>query len=207
MSLSKYIAKQFGNPSGIGGRIVTAVMNCQNRDQYRAALDNLELKSEDTVLDIGFGNGYLIGRLLKQKPDKISGIELSRSMLTKVAKNYRKAVLNGTLDLRLADVKALPFADGSFDKVCSVNTVYFWTDTDKSFTEIARTLKPGGVFVNVFYGKDFLDRMPHAKYGYEKYTAEQVVTMTEKSELEVIRVVELMPGESYCIVAWKNADY
>jgi hypothetical protein len=37
----RYIAKQFANPAGLGGRIVSAVMNRQNRPLYEATLAEL----------------------------------------------------------------------------------------------------------------------------------------------------------------------
>ncbi|MDR0682183.1 MAG: class I SAM-dependent methyltransferase [Dysgonamonadaceae bacterium] len=202
--LTKYISKQFANPSGVGGRTVASVMNQQNRKQYQAVLDNINIQPTDTILDIGFGNGYLIGNLLKHHPAKICGIEISRDMLTLVSRKHRQDVSMEKLDLHLADIKALPFDDAYFDKICTVNTLYFWNNADRSFAEIERTLKPGGISLNVFYSKDFLDNMAHAQYGYSKYSIEQVVKMTEKSGLKVVRVIEIQTEMSYCVIAKKE---
>ena len=202
--LSKYISKQFANPSGINSRVVMSVMTRQNKKQYQAVLDNINAQPTDAILDIGFGNGYLIGMLQKYHPSKICGIEISQYMLDKVSRKYRQAVSTGTLDLRLANIKALPFDDACFDKICTINTLYFWNDTDSSFAEIKRTLKPDGIFINVFYGKGFLDKMSHAQYGYSKYSVEQVVEMTEKSGLKIVRVIEIQPEISHCIIAEKR---
>jgi hypothetical protein len=44
-------------------------------------------------------------------------------------------------------VDATPFEADSFDRVLSVNTIYFWADPDRGLREIHRVLKPGGRLV------------------------------------------------------------
>jgi SAM-dependent methyltransferase len=39
----------------------------------------------------------------------------------------------------------LPFADGSFDRVLTINTVYFWPDLPTALTEVGRVLAAGGL--------------------------------------------------------------
>jgi len=56
----KYVAGNFRNPNGIGGKIATIIMNIINKNQYNTVLKNINIKDTDVVLDIGFGNGYLI---------------------------------------------------------------------------------------------------------------------------------------------------
>ena len=43
--------------------------------------------------------------------------------------------------------------------------------------------------------------MSHAQYGYSKYSLEQISDMTEKSGLKVIRIIEIQPKASFCIIA------
>jgi SAM-dependent methyltransferase len=51
------------------------------------------------------------------------------------------------LDVRVADVHELPFPDATFDRVLTVNTVYFWPDLQAALAEIRRILRPGGRLV------------------------------------------------------------
>lgn len=41
MNITKYISKQFGKPTGIGGNISTFIMNLMNQPQYRGIINNL----------------------------------------------------------------------------------------------------------------------------------------------------------------------
>ncbi|MDR1181595.1 MAG: class I SAM-dependent methyltransferase [Bacteroidales bacterium] len=204
-SFAKYIAKQFGNPSGFGGTIIHFIMNKQNLRQYNAVQDNIRIQSTDIILDVGFGNGYLIKKLLEQNPQKIYGIEISQDMLKKVSRKLKHLISEDKLNLCLADVKRVPYNDAFFDKICTVNTLYFWDDIESSFAEIKRTLKPNGIFINVFYSKEILDKMHHTQYEYSKYSLDEITGMTEKSGLKVIQIVEIQKGVSYCIIA-KNND-
>jgi catechol 2,3-dioxygenase-like lactoylglutathione lyase family enzyme len=51
MGLMGYIGEQFHKPTGLGGKLVTFVMNRQNDRQYRGAETALVLRNTDTVLD------------------------------------------------------------------------------------------------------------------------------------------------------------
>ncbi len=82
----KYVGKNFGNPHGTGGKIAVKIMNIINQKQYKAVLENIQLEPHNSVLDIGFGNGYVIEKLFKQHiPVKIYGIEISNDMLELVS--------------------------------------------------------------------------------------------------------------------------
>ena len=68
-------------------------------------------------------------------------------MVKRAQKNFSKAVEAGRADFHEGSVEALPFASGSFAKVCTVNTVYFWKSLEVGFNEIHRVLSPGGRLV------------------------------------------------------------
>jgi ubiquinone/menaquinone biosynthesis C-methylase UbiE len=198
----KYVAKQFGNPTGIGGLFSTFIMNCINKKQYDAAVKYLNIATNDTVLDIGFGNGYFIRRLLKNNPPKkIYGVEISNDMLNKVKKRCRKMILDDKLDLQIANVNHLPCQNGIMDKIYTINTFYFWDDINGSFSEIKRVLKQNGMFLNIIYSKEWLDKLIYTRYGFSKYSVEEIKRMTELNGLKVVNVVSIQHEKSYCIIA------
>lgn len=190
------IARQFGHPSGFAGRAATLAMNIMNRRQYRAVVDNLDLRATDTVLDVGFGNGRLLRCLSRYNPRKLYGIDPSADMVGSVS-------IPGA-ELLLADVGAIPLPDASVDKAYTVNTVYFWGDLREGFGEIARVLRPGGLLLDVFYGREWLDKLSVTQYGFHKYTPSQIAEATAAAGLTVERTVEIQRNKSYCVVARKK---
>jgi 2-polyprenyl-3-methyl-5-hydroxy-6-metoxy-1,4-benzoquinol methylase len=81
MSINKYIAKQLGNPTGIGGRIVFSVMNRQNRPLYEDVIRLLSPFDSDSVLDIGCGNGNVLNMLASRAACTLTGIDFSKSAI------------------------------------------------------------------------------------------------------------------------------
>ena len=201
----KYIARQFGRPTGLGGKISTFIMNCLNREQYGAVVDNIDIHVTDTILDIGFGNGFFIRRLSDKNFHKIYGIDISPDMLKTATEKNHKKIEQGKIELLLADVQDLPFDDSSIDKVYTINTVYFWQDINKGFSEIKRILKPDGIFLNVVYSKEWLNKLqPITQYGFEKYSISELERITKDNGMRIFETIEIIKNKSYCIISGSN---
>jgi ubiquinone/menaquinone biosynthesis C-methylase UbiE len=56
----------------------------------------------------------------------------------------RRLVRAHLIDISVAGVDNLPYADASFDKALCVHVVYFWNDIGAAFRETSRILRPGG---------------------------------------------------------------
>jgi SAM-dependent methyltransferase len=193
-----YWARQFSRPHGFGGKIATFVMNRMNIALYRAAADNIPPESEH-ILDIGFGNGFTLKQLLKGSDGKFYGVDISADMVRAAAKRNRKNIRNGRLALLEGSADNIPFTQ-EFDCIYTINTVYFWPDLDAGFREIRSKLRPGGVFLNIFYGKELLEKLNCARYGYNKYTPDELKKAAEDNGFaaEIITVEE---GRSYIVKA------
>jgi SAM-dependent methyltransferase len=53
----------------------------------------------------------------------------------------------GGVDFEVGDVQSLRFDDASFDVVLCLGVLEYVPDLDRAFDEVARVLRPGGVFV------------------------------------------------------------
>ncbi|MVX65682.1 methyltransferase domain-containing protein [Clostridium chromiireducens] len=204
MNISKYISEQFGKPTGIGGMISTFIMNRINQIQYKSVMDNLNCSKEDRVLDIGFGNGYLIKNLAKKNEGYFYGIEISDDMVRNGSKRNSELIEQGKVNLTKGDVMEIPFETSFFDKVYTVNTIYFWQDINKSLSEIKRVLKPNGIYINVIYSKEWLDKIKYTEYGFSKYTPRELEEATSRNGLNIIELIETKKDISYCIISKNN---
>jgi ubiquinone/menaquinone biosynthesis C-methylase UbiE len=194
-----YVGEQFHKPTGLGGRLATFVMNRQNWRQYLGTESVLELDATDSVLDIGFGNGYMLNRLAGQHNCHFYGIDISSDMLDVATSRNRKHIGDGRMSLLLGSVEKTGLADGLIDKAYTVNTVYFWTSLDAGLTEIWRILRPDGVFINTVYSKAMLDSLPVTKNGYAKYEIDELLKAGERNGFSV-KIVPIVEGRSYSVI-------
>ena len=198
----KYVGNNFGNPNGFGGRISTKIINLMNQKPYKTVLENIKLEPDNIILDIGFGNGYLFKKLFEKNiPIKIYGIEISNDMLNDVSIKYRQIIEKGNLKLFLEDISKTFFEKNTFDKIYTISTIYFWKELNKSLSEIKRILKPNGIFLNVMYTKEYFDKIIFTKYGFKKYTIEEIKKVTENSGMKIIKIIEIRKNKLYCIIS------
>jgi flavodoxin len=54
------------------------------------------------------------------------------------------------------------------------------------------------------YLKEWLEILPVTRYGYSKYTAEQIEKITAESGLKIERILDVQPGKSICVIAKKT---
>lgn len=157
MATPRFIAQQLSHPNGVLGHIVGLLMNQGNADVNAFALQMLELKPTDRVLEIGFGGGVILKPLLEGAA-YVVGVDRSRDMVRRARGIFSAEVNEGRADFREGDVEALPFDTASFGKVCTVNTIYFWKSLETGFAEIRRVLTQDGRLVVGFLPKDRMKR-------------------------------------------------
>ena len=56
----------------------------------------------------------------------------------------------------------------------------------------------------MFYEKDFLDKIVYTKYGFNKYSVEEIKTLTVENEMKILDIVEVEKNKSYCIISGKQ---
>jgi len=96
---------------------------------------------EGTVLDAGCGVGHMGQRFVRAGRAGIDliGMDFQEELLAAVTVGYTGLVQG--------DIHNLPFKDGSFSAVLTSNALHHFPDPRRAMVEIARVLKPGGVFV------------------------------------------------------------
>ena len=135
-------------PTGLGGKLMVAMMNLGHRALSEWGLRFLKLAPDAAALDCGCGGGANLKRLLRRCPrGRVSGIDYSEVSVQKSRALNRRAAEDGRCEVLQASAAKLPFEDARFDAVTAFETVYFWPGLQESFREVRRVLKPGGTFL------------------------------------------------------------
>ena len=121
---TEYIGEQFGNPHGFVGKVCCVIMNVINKAMYRKTISLLEVKAEDNVLDIGYGNGYLLQCIYKKVKANLYGIDISDDMKAQACRRNKRALVEGKLFLEIGDCCDLNYEENYFQAITSINTVY-----------------------------------------------------------------------------------
>jgi SAM-dependent methyltransferase len=141
------VREQFGQPSGLGGRIAGRVMatRSSNRKRNEWVVSLLDVQPADRVLEVGFGPGLAIRELsARATGGYVCGIDHSEVMLRQASAHNAEAIQAGRVDLRLGSVSHLPAFDAPFDNVMAVNAIQFWDEPVDRLTDLRALLRPGG---------------------------------------------------------------
>ena len=99
-----------------------------------------------TALDVGAGTGALT-RVLAGRADRVIAVEPDARMLEVLAqRSPRIPAVRGWAE-------ALPLRSGSVGAV-TISSAWHWMDPDRTTAEVARVLRPGGVFGVIWNGAD-----------------------------------------------------
>ncbi|MBN2000263.1 class I SAM-dependent methyltransferase [candidate division KSB1 bacterium] len=171
MKIQKYLANQLRCPHGFVGRfIIGRLWNKRNAALNNLTLSQLQLGVDDRVLDIGFGGGYLLDRIIPQvKAGFAAGIDISPVMIKNGRKRWRRAIRAGQVDITCGRAENLPYPDRHFNKVCSVNSIFYWNDPQQGIAEIYSVLENNGRLVLTFTCEKDLQNKPFTQYGIKTF--------------------------------------
>ena len=97
------------------------------------------------VLEIGAGSGSVAQQVLSDYPELAwTAIDIDPVMTQDAAARLRG--FTGA-SVQTADATAMPFPDDSFDSVVSCLMLHHIIDWESAVAEVARVLRPGGIFV------------------------------------------------------------
>jgi SAM-dependent methyltransferase/uncharacterized protein YbaR (Trm112 family) len=102
------------------------------------------------ILDLGCGTG-LFARRLAAEPQlpPVVAMDVSRPMIEEAVAQAREAGV--TVDFVRAEAPGLPFGDQSLGAVLHTDALHLMADEATLFAEVARVLRPGGVYVGTTY--------------------------------------------------------
>jgi ubiquinone/menaquinone biosynthesis C-methylase UbiE len=117
---------------------------------FLAILDVLQLRPDDSLVEVGCGGGAFLHEALKSGC-KASAIDHSPDMVRLALKSNRGSVAAGRLRVEAGDAEKLPFPSGEFTCAVMTGVLPFIPNPADAFAEVFRVLRSGGRFV-VFTG-------------------------------------------------------
>ncbi|WP_343587932.1 class I SAM-dependent methyltransferase [Flavobacterium sp.] len=181
------IASQLKHPSGEKGIEMGNMMNETNINMTKHSIQNLNISKENKILELGHGNAGHAEFLFEQADNlKYYGLEMSELMFKEARQINRNFVSQKQAFFSIYDGNKIPFEDESFDKIFTVNTIYFWEKPEDLLSEIYRVLKPNGNFCLTFAEEDFMKKLPFTQFEFELYSTNKVQKLIEKTAFQIV---------------------
>lgn len=144
---------QYQNSSNISARINLHEEFSKNKQGWFPWLfEQCELKSGESVLELGCGDASLWRMNREKIPEKINVIlsDISDGMIRDVRRSMKD--MGEDFLFEVMDAHHINAPDESFDIVIANHVLFYCEDLEKVCSEIKRVLKPGGRFVGSTYG-------------------------------------------------------
>lgn len=99
------------------------------------------------LLEIGCGRGVGLARLAQLcAPARLVGVDIDPVLIDHARRRLERLDCNA--ELMVADARALPFEGAEFDVVVDFGTCYHIDHPEHALREVARVLRPEGLFVH-----------------------------------------------------------
>ncbi len=151
--ITRFLSRQAARPDGLAGRALSRIWVTETAAVNDTAIDLLQIRPGERIVEIGFGPGRTLGRLAAVGAHA-TGVDVSPTMIDTAARRNHAAIAAGHVLLHHGDGITLPLPDNTADAVLGVHTIYFWPDPPTTLAEIARVLRPGGRIVLAFRTAD-----------------------------------------------------
>lgn len=159
--IQEYVEGQYSNSSNLATRVLFHDRFSVNHYGWIPWVsDQLKLKPDTKILELGCGGGGLWKRNLERIPDgcEILLTDFTEGMVQDAKKNLAG---NSIFEFKIVDANdnPLPFPDTSFDVVIANHMLNYISDRQGLFSEIVRILKPGGRFYSSAIGEQHVVEM------------------------------------------------
>ncbi len=184
------LEKQLRCPSGPTGVEVARMMNETNISMTLSTIEALDLRDGHILLEIGHGNGGHLEKLLSIARDiQYHGLDISELMFYEAQRINQHLLRDHEVSFHLYNGTDIPFEDNTFDRIMTVNTLYFWPNPEAFIREIARILKPGGLCAITFGLKEFMKNLPFVGQHFRLYDNNDVSDLIKDSDIELIEIL------------------
>jgi protein-L-isoaspartate O-methyltransferase len=204
-----------GDFNGIGkwymGREIAYVMGFQGIDWLERSerekeenvstlINNMKIKPEDTIADIGAGSGYHVFRMAPvAKNGLVYAVDIQVEMLKAIQKTKKlKKVAN--VETVLGNEKSINLPEHSVDKILMVDVYHEFNFPAEMIASIKKTLKPNGrLFLIEYRGED--PNVPIKKI--HKMSEKQAVMEMKAAGFKLEQNVNNLPWQ-HCMIFEKE---
>ncbi len=183
----KELGRQLGCPSGENGISVAKMMNESNAAMTLNTIAFLGLGDGHTVLELGPANGAHLADVMAKANDlRYYGLDISETMVQEARKINAALMSRYAVSFEHYDGQHIPYDDHTFDRIMTVNTIYFWSDPRALISGLERTLKPGGSCVISFVQKEFMKNLPFVGENFQLYDDNDMRELVRHSAMELV---------------------
>lgn len=168
MGLAQDFARQLARPVGMAGWLLGGAMDIANRKPTRLAIDLLDPRPSESVIDAGCGTGAAMAQVLRRASCSVTGVDPSHTMLQAAQRRLGRNRPENRADFYRAGLEDLPFAPATFDAALALNVLYFCDPSGLMLGNLRRVLKPGGRLVAYVTHRETMENWPFARAGLHR---------------------------------------
>jgi len=153
------VREMFNRWAGSGN---VAEMEQQHRPVAEKMIARMDLAANDSVLEVGCGEGWLCRRLAGICSEgAVVGIDVSEEMVNLARSQSADA---GNLMFAVGAAEEIPWAEDYFTRLVSVESAYYWSSPERAARELFRVTAYGG---SVHLLMSYYKENPHAHHWQE----------------------------------------
>jgi ubiquinone/menaquinone biosynthesis C-methylase UbiE len=120
-------------------------------ERLRAIVEQLDLRPDDRVLEIGCGHGVAATFVCERlEGGRLTAIDRSAKMIEAARRRNAAFVEAGTAEFLVASLEELDLGERRFDKVLAVRVGLFHRDPERAHAFVEPWLAPGGAVYSFF---------------------------------------------------------
>lgn len=183
------MSQQLRCPTGKEGRELALNMLERNKGMIIDSLSSLRIQEKNRILELGTGNGAHLPLLFARASRlKYFGLDISKDMEDEAKRNNESFIVDNRALFSHYDGESIPYVHSFFDRILTVNTIYFWERPVTFLNELHRVLKPGGICVIAFVEGHFMKKLPFVDGSFKLFDISTFVKLVSETPFRNVDV-------------------
>lgn len=136
------VASEIG-PGAMPGELGSRINSWLNTEMHAQVAAELDLRPDDELLDVACGEGAFLAT--HGTPARfVAGLDITPAKVALARRHLADRIAAGTAEVAQGEAAALPWEDGRFTAVTTMDAIGWFPDPAKAVAEMYRVLRPGG---------------------------------------------------------------